>query len=92
VAAAKKLQREFSSLETVYNRLYAAYSKEPDVDAGPLIQDLQAIREAAENANLDVDQFDRALKALQGSSNVGEALGSIETEMYEIGNEADQAA
>jgi hypothetical protein len=55
VAAAKKLQREFSSLETVYNRLYAAYSKEPDVDAGPLIQDLQAIREAAEALGVDLD-------------------------------------
>jgi hypothetical protein len=57
-----------------------------------LIQDLQAIRDAAENANLDVDQFDRALKALQGSSNVEEALNSISTELEEIGADADQAA
>lgn len=92
VAEAKKLQKEFSSLEAVYNKLQAAYSKKPDMDAGPLIQDLQAIRDAAENANLDVAQFDRALEALKGSSNVGEALGSIETEMYEIGAEADQAS
>ena len=92
VAEAKKLQKEFSSLEAVYNKLQAAYSKKPDMDAGPLIQDLQAIRDAAENANLDVTQFDRALEALKGSSNVGEALGSIETEMYEIGAEADQAS
>ena len=92
VEEAKKLQKEFSSLEAIYNKLQAAYGKKPDMDAGPLIQDLQAIRDAAENANLDVTQFDRALEALKGSNNTGEALGSIETEMYEIGAEADQAS
>lgn len=91
VQEAKKLQKQYSSLEAVFNKLRQAHKNGLELNAGPLIQELERMSKEAEDAGLDITQFTQALSHLNSGMTVGEALNSIEIDMYEIGDKAYEA-
>jgi hypothetical protein len=74
------------------NKLKAAHKDELDLNADSVIQELERLSQEAENAGLDVTEFGMALSHLNSGMTIQEALDSIETDMYQIGDAAFDTA